>query len=85
MNCTVAEEVLRKEMGIDVKEFVSLASHAPLGYEGLILLPFFNGERIPDYPNGEAVLGGMNMTNVNYRPPKGCQLPGFVENCFQHY
>ncbi len=64
MNCTVAEEVLRKEMGIDVKEFVSLASHAPLGSEGLILLPFFNGERIPDYPNGEAVLGGMNMTNV---------------------
>ena len=22
---------------------------------------------------------------VNYRHPKGCQLPGFVENCFQHY
>lgn len=64
MNCTVAEEVLRKEMGMEVKEFVSLASKAPLGSEGLVLLPFFNGERIPDYPNGEAVLGGMNMTNV---------------------
>ena len=64
MNCTVAEEVLRKEMDVDVKEFVSLASKAPLGSEGLVLLPFFNGERIPDYPNGEAVLGGMNMTNV---------------------
>ena len=22
---------------------------------------------------------------VNYRHPKWCQLPGFVENCFQHY
>ena len=22
---------------------------------------------------------------VNYRHPKGCQLPGFVENCFQPY
>ena len=22
---------------------------------------------------------------VNYRHPKGSQLPGFVENCFQHY
>ena len=24
-------------------------------------------------------------SDVNYRHPKGCQLPGFVENCFQHY
>ena len=23
--------------------------------------------------------------DVNYRHPKGLQLPGFVENCFQHY
>ena len=22
---------------------------------------------------------------MNYRHPKGCQLLGFVENCFQHY
>ena len=22
---------------------------------------------------------------MNYRHPKGSQLPGFVENCFQHY
>ena len=64
MNCTVAEEVLRKEMGLSVVEFVSEAEKAPIGSEGLLLLPFFNGERVPDYPRGEAMLGGMNMTNV---------------------
>ena len=36
------------------------------------------------------VLAGIDVDNidemhVNYRHPKGCQLPGFVENCFQHY
>ena len=33
-------------------------------------------------------IGGINSWKgeiVNYRHPKGCQLPGFVENCFQHY
>ncbi|MGN1164430.1 MAG: xylulokinase [Candidatus Ornithospirochaeta sp.] len=64
MNCTVAEEVLRKEMGLSVEEFVGEAEKAPIGSEGLLLLPFFNGERVPDYPKGEALLGGMNMTNV---------------------
>lgn len=64
MNCTVAEEVLRKEMGITVEEFVSEAEKSDIGAEGLVLLPFFNGERIPNYPKGEALIGGMNMTNV---------------------
>ena len=30
-------------------------------------------------------MGMMDTHSVNYRHPKGCQLPGFVENCFQHY
>ena len=64
MNCTVAGEVLRKEMGLSVEEFVAEAEKAEIGSEGLVLLPFFNGERIPDYPKGEGVLGGMNMNNV---------------------
>ena len=63
MNCTVAEEVLRAEMDLSVEDFVKEAEKAPLGSEGLVFLPFFNGERVPDYPKGEAVLGGMNMTN----------------------
>ena len=28
------------------------------------MLPFFNGERVPNYPRGEGVLAGMNMSNV---------------------
>lgn len=64
MNCTVASENMRALFSLGVKEFDSLASTSPIGAEGLLLLPFFNGERVPNYPKGEAVLAGMNMTNV---------------------
>ena len=33
----------------------------------------------------EIVIDSSRENGVNYRHPKGCQLPGFVENCFQHY
>ena len=64
MNCTVAVETMRKEMELDVANFMAEAQKAPIGSEGLVMLPFFNGERVPDFPKGEALVGGMNMTNV---------------------
>ena len=65
MNCTVASEIMRKEMGVDVKGFDSMAEAAYPGAAGLFLLPFFNGERVPDLPNGKGVLAGMTMSNVS--------------------
>lgn len=65
MNCTVASETLRKLFGMDVKAFDAAAERAGAGAGGLFLLPFFNGERIPDYPRGEGVLFGMRQGNVS--------------------
>lgn len=64
MNCTVASEVFRKQMGLSAKEFDAEAEKAPIGSEGIVLLPFLNGERVPDLPKGEGVLGGISIDNL---------------------
>ncbi len=64
MNCTVASEIMRTFMDEDVKTFDLDAEKAPIGADGLMMLPFFNGERVPDLPNGKGVLFGMTPDNV---------------------
>ena len=64
MNCTVATETMRHLFAQDVKEFDEKAELAGPGAGGLMMLPFFNGERVPDYPHGEGVLLGMRQSNV---------------------
>ena len=64
MNCTVASENIRKLFNLSAQEFDSLAVKAPIGAEGLVFLPFLNGERVPNLPFGEGVLGGMNVLNI---------------------
>ncbi len=39
------------------------ASAAPVGSEGIILLPYFNGERTPALPNATATLFGLSSVN----------------------
>lgn len=64
MNCTVATEQMRNLFDYGVKEFDKTASKAPAGSEGVITLPFFNGERTPNLPNGKGCIVGMDMTNT---------------------
>ena len=64
MNCTVASETMRNLFDRDVKAFDGMAQKAGAGAGGLLLLPFLNGERVPDFPNGEGVLFGMHPSNV---------------------
>lgn len=64
MNCTVATETIRKLFKVEVKDIDAIASNAKPGSDGMMMLPFFNGERVPDYPHGEGVLFGMRQSNV---------------------
>src|SRR3546814_5481456 len=41
-----------------------LAGTTP-GADGLVMLPFFNGERTPDLPHARASLHGMDTANLN--------------------
>jgi xylulokinase len=63
MNCTVASEEFRALFGLDVKAFDSDAAKSPIGANGVIVLPFFNGERTPNLPNGRAGINGLTAAN----------------------
>lgn len=65
MNCTVATEETRTLFGMDVKDFDACASKAPVGSEGVVFLPFFNGERTPNLPNGRASILGLTAANAS--------------------
>lgn len=65
MNCTVASEQIRTLMGMSVEELNTYAQSAPIGAEGLVVLPYFNGERIPNLPNGRASINGATAANFN--------------------
>lgn len=64
MNCTVSTEVMRKLLKVGVEQIDELAGAAEAGSGGLIMLPYFNGERTPNFPNGKGTLTGMDMDNV---------------------
>ena len=65
MNCTVASEEFRALFGLDVKAFDAEAAKAPAGSGGVVLLPFFNGERTPNLPNGRASVNGLSAANFS--------------------
>lgn len=65
MNCTVATEAIARLFNLDIAGGAGeaiIASTAP-GAGGLVLLPFFNGERTPNLPDSRAALMGMDLLN----------------------
>lgn len=64
MNCTVSSEVTRSLFNQDLNRLNEKASSSPIGCEGVVMLPYFNGERTPDYPNGKGCLFGFTLTNM---------------------
>jgi xylulokinase len=65
MNVTVATELVRGLACASVEELNALAAQAPAGAEGLLLLPYFNGERTPPLPRATATLHGMTAGNCS--------------------
>lgn len=64
MNCTVATEQLRNLFDIDIEHANRLAEEVPAGADGVITLPFYNGERTPSLPNGKACVFGLDIDNT---------------------
>jgi xylulokinase len=65
MNCTVATEETRKLFSLGVKDFDALAAGAKPGAEGVVFLPFLNGERTPNLPRGRASISGLSAANIS--------------------
>ena len=64
MNVTVATELFRKMFGWDHARMEKEILSVPPGAEGLLFLPYLQGERTPNLPHGCGVLHGMNAANI---------------------
>jgi xylulokinase len=64
MNVTVATEAFRTLFGWDHARMDAEISSVPPGADGLLFLPYLQGERTPNLPHGCGVLHGMTTTNL---------------------
>jgi sugar (pentulose or hexulose) kinase len=62
MNVTVATEMVREDFGLTHEQFAAQAAQAPPGCGGLLLLPYLEGERTPNVPDGTGVWLGASQT-----------------------
>jgi xylulokinase len=64
MNVTVATEAFRNLFGWDHAKMDAGISSVPPGADGLLFLPYLQGERTPNLPHGCGVLHGMTTSNI---------------------
>lgn len=60
MNVTTVTEQIRAVFGFDHNAMAKAVEATPSGADGLVLLPYFEGERTPNIPNGTGVFLGLN-------------------------
>ncbi|MCK4702123.1 xylulokinase, partial [Candidatus Bathyarchaeota archaeon] len=59
MNVTVATELVRGLLRLSHAELETIVSETPPGCDGLVLLPYLTGERVPNVPRGKGVYYGL--------------------------
>ena len=59
MNLTGVTEEVRAAFGADHETLTREAADVPRGCDGLLWLPYLNGERVPDLPNATGTLTGI--------------------------
>ncbi len=64
MNVTVATELVRDLFNMELSEFNQQSAAVEPGAGGLLLLPYFNGERTPALPLAKATLTGLSSLNM---------------------
>ncbi len=65
MNLTNANAAMRDLLELDLEAFNALVAQAPIGCEGVTMLPFLNGERVPGLPQASASLHGLTADNLS--------------------
>ncbi len=75
MNVTVFTELIRGLFGLSYTDLEEAVSVAPVGSGSLVLLPYLNGERTPNVPEGTGVFFGVNDRTFN----QGCLTRSAME------
>jgi D-xylulose kinase len=71
MNCTVSTELVKRAFKLTNKQLTRSAARIAPGSDGLLLVPYFNGERTPNVPAGRGVFYG--LTPMNFTPAHYCR------------
>lgn len=65
MNVTVVTEQVRSWFGWDHAELERQVASVPTGADGVSFLPYLNGERTPNLPNGTGVIHGLGGSSAS--------------------
>ncbi|MCR9104664.1 MAG: xylulokinase [Gammaproteobacteria bacterium] len=65
MNCTASTELTRALLELEVAQVDAQVQAASPGSDGVLTLPFFNGERTPNLPRASASLFGLTTSNYS--------------------
>ncbi|RQW63639.1 xylulokinase [Vibrio viridaestus] len=65
MNVTASTTLMRTLFDIELDTFTQMLQQTRPGANGITLLPFFSGERIPPLPNATASLHGLTTDNLS--------------------
>ena len=65
LNAARALDTIAELLGVDHEQLGQLALSAPPGSQGLVLVPWFEGERTPNRPDATATLGGMTLASTS--------------------
>ncbi|HEY6494772.1 MAG TPA: xylulokinase [Trebonia sp.] len=64
LNAARVLDVTARMLGVDAAGLSDLALKAPPGAEGVVLLPYLDGERTPNRPSANGVLRGLTTANA---------------------
>lgn len=78
MNVANAVDRVRDLFGWDMTALEQNVAQSPPGANGLTFLPYFQGERLPDFPNGSGVIHGLNLSNTNQRDISRALIEGII-------
>jgi xylulokinase len=63
LNAARILDAMCRILGVDHARLAELALSAPAGSDGLVLVPYFEGERTPNRPDATGAMHGMNLKN----------------------
>ncbi|MDR2095107.1 MAG: xylulokinase [Treponema sp.] len=63
MNATSTTTAIQELFALDLPAFDANMAAAPIGAEGVVIFPFFNGERMPSLPSARGCISGLNLKN----------------------
>jgi xylulokinase len=78
MNMANAVERVRSLFGWEMQALERNVARSEPGANGLTFLPYFHGERLPNLPNGTAVIHGLNSSNTNRHDIARALVEGIV-------